>query len=85
MLLGTSTGSHHSLTVSLCFITEGHCLSCYECDSMMGSCADQKVITCGSGSQCISSTKVIQFCKSSLMDSNLFFVCFFINDLLIHI
>uniref|UniRef100_A0A8C2B7N1 UPAR/Ly6 domain-containing protein n=1 Tax=Cyprinus carpio TaxID=7962 RepID=A0A8C2B7N1_CYPCA len=42
------------LSLSLCFITEGHCLSCYECNNMMGSCAYQKEITCGSGSRCMS-------------------------------
>ncbi|KTF79905.1 hypothetical protein cypCar_00046563 [Cyprinus carpio] len=44
--------------------TAGHCLSCYECNNMMGSCAYQKEITCGSGTQCMSSTKVIQFYSS---------------------
>ncbi|XP_048035720.1 urokinase plasminogen activator surface receptor-like [Megalobrama amblycephala] len=49
------------LSVFLFFIlfTGGHSLSCYECISVTGSCADQTVTTCPSGSShCMSSTVV---------------------------
>ncbi|KAK9955016.1 hypothetical protein ABG768_014924 [Culter alburnus] len=51
------------ISVFLLFIlfTAGHSLSCYECMSLTGSCADQKLKTCPSGSsQCLSSTSVAQ-------------------------
>ncbi|ROL50087.1 Urokinase plasminogen activator surface receptor [Anabarilius grahami] len=51
------------ISVFLLFIlfTAGHSLSCYECTSLTGSCADQKLKTCPSGSlQCESSTAVVQ-------------------------
>uniref|UniRef100_A0A673FHX4 Snake toxin/toxin-like domain-containing protein n=1 Tax=Sinocyclocheilus rhinocerous TaxID=307959 RepID=A0A673FHX4_9TELE len=48
MLLSTNTDNRClSLSVSLCFITKGHSLRCYEC--LPGSCADQNVTTCPSG------------------------------------
>ncbi|XDV38243.1 hypothetical protein PO909_007691 [Leuciscus waleckii] len=51
------------ISVFLLFIlfTAGHSLSCYECMSLTGSCAEQTVKTCPSGySQCMSSTAVAQ-------------------------
>ncbi|KAG1962522.1 urokinase plasminogen activator surface receptor-like [Pimephales promelas] len=51
------------LSVFLLFIlfTPGHSLSCYECMSMTGSCAEQTVKTCPIGtSQCESATAVTQ-------------------------
>ncbi|XP_048035721.1 phospholipase A2 inhibitor NAI-like [Megalobrama amblycephala] len=51
------------ISVFLLFIlfTAGHSLSCYECMGLNGSCADQKLKTCPSGSlQCESSTAVVQ-------------------------
>uniref|UniRef100_A0A8C1N601 UPAR/Ly6 domain-containing protein n=1 Tax=Cyprinus carpio TaxID=7962 RepID=A0A8C1N601_CYPCA len=52
--------------MSLCFIAKGHSLSCYECMGLTGSCADQKVKTCPSGSSmCMSSTAVTQVGDSS--------------------
>uniref|UniRef100_A0A8C1RHP8 UPAR/Ly6 domain-containing protein n=1 Tax=Cyprinus carpio TaxID=7962 RepID=A0A8C1RHP8_CYPCA len=49
------------IDVSIYFITKGHSLSCYECMGLTGSCADQKVKTCPSGSsKCMSSTAVTQ-------------------------
>ncbi|XP_048023140.1 phospholipase A2 inhibitor gamma subunit B-like [Megalobrama amblycephala] len=51
------------ISVFLLFIlfTAGHSLSCYECKSVTGSCADQKLKTCPSGfSQCSSTTAVAQ-------------------------
>ncbi|XP_048022716.1 urokinase plasminogen activator surface receptor-like [Megalobrama amblycephala] len=51
------------ISVFLLFIlfTAGHSLSCYECMGLTGSCADQKLKTCPSGSsQCMSSTAVAQ-------------------------
>ncbi|XP_051733842.1 urokinase plasminogen activator surface receptor-like isoform X2 [Ctenopharyngodon idella] len=52
------------ISVFLLFIlfTAGHSLSCYECMGLTGSCADQTVKKCPSGSsQCESSTAVVQF------------------------
>ncbi|XP_059398595.1 uncharacterized protein LOC132130798 [Carassius carassius] len=49
------------ISVFLLFVlfTAGHSFSCYECSSLMGSCAGQKVKTCPSGfSKCMSSTTV---------------------------
>uniref|UniRef100_A0A673FRW7 Uncharacterized protein n=1 Tax=Sinocyclocheilus rhinocerous TaxID=307959 RepID=A0A673FRW7_9TELE len=37
------------MSVSLCFIIKGHSLSCYECISLTGSCADQQEKPCPSG------------------------------------
>ncbi|XDV38247.1 hypothetical protein PO909_007694 [Leuciscus waleckii] len=51
------------ISVFLLFIlfTAGHSLSCYECVSMMGSCDDQKLKTCPSGSsKCMSLTVIPQ-------------------------
>ncbi|XP_048035730.1 lymphocyte antigen 6E-like [Megalobrama amblycephala] len=51
------------ISVFLLFIlfTAGHSLSCYECMGLMGSCADQKLKACPSGSsQCSSTTAVVQ-------------------------
>ncbi|XP_048053999.1 phospholipase A2 inhibitor NAI-like [Megalobrama amblycephala] len=51
------------ISVFLLFIlfTAGHSLSCYECKGLTGSCADQKLKTCPSGSsQCSSTTAVAQ-------------------------
>ncbi|XP_073680152.1 prostate stem cell antigen-like [Garra rufa] len=51
------------ISVFLLFILfhAGHSLSCYECTGLTGSCADQKVKTCPSGSsKCMSSTTVSQ-------------------------
>ncbi|XP_051733831.1 ly6/PLAUR domain-containing protein 8-like isoform X2 [Ctenopharyngodon idella] len=51
------------ISVFLLFIlfAAGHSLSCYACIGLKGSCADQEVTTCPSGStQCVSSTTVTQ-------------------------
>ncbi|XP_067279430.1 urokinase plasminogen activator surface receptor-like [Pseudorasbora parva] len=51
------------VSVFLLFVlfTAGHSLSCYECLGLAGSCADQKLKTCPSGSsQCMSVTAVTQ-------------------------
>ncbi|XP_051733852.1 phospholipase A2 inhibitor and Ly6/PLAUR domain-containing protein-like [Ctenopharyngodon idella] len=51
------------ISVFLLFVlfSAGHSLSCYECKSVVSSCADQKLKTCPSGfSQCMSSTTVVQ-------------------------
>ncbi|XP_067232250.1 uncharacterized protein [Chanodichthys erythropterus] len=57
------------ISVFLLFIlfTAGHSLRCYECMSLTGSCADQKLKTCPSGSsQCMSLTTVAQFGDNSV-------------------
>ncbi|XP_048035711.1 urokinase plasminogen activator surface receptor-like [Megalobrama amblycephala] len=51
------------ISVFLLFIlfTAGHSLSCYECLSLTGSCADQKLKTCPIGSShCVTSTAVVK-------------------------
>ncbi|CAM4665177.1 unnamed protein product [Leuciscus chuanchicus] len=51
------------ISVFLLFIlfTAGHSLICYECSGLTGSCADQKLKTCPSGSsKCMSLTAVSQ-------------------------
>ncbi|XP_067232157.1 urokinase plasminogen activator surface receptor-like isoform X1 [Chanodichthys erythropterus] len=51
------------ISVFLLFIlfTAGHSLRCYECNGVTGSCADQTVKTCPSGSShCVTSTAVVQ-------------------------
>ncbi|XP_051733839.1 urokinase plasminogen activator surface receptor-like isoform X8 [Ctenopharyngodon idella] len=56
------------ISVFLLFIlfTAGHSLRCYECISLTGSCAGQKVKTCpGRFSRCLSSTAVDQVDDSS--------------------
>ncbi|XP_048013270.1 prostate stem cell antigen-like [Megalobrama amblycephala] len=50
------------ISVFLLFLlfTAGHSLSCYECLGLTGSCTDQKLKTCPSGSsQCLSTTAVV--------------------------
>ncbi len=60
-----------SLSLSLSLITKGHSFSCYECSGLTGSCADQKVKTCPSGSsKCMSLTTATQAGKSNMMDWN---------------
>ncbi len=57
------------MSLSLCFITKGHSFSCYECMGLTGSCADQTVKTCPSGSSnCMSLTTVAQAGKSNMMN-----------------
>ncbi|XP_056100973.1 phospholipase A2 inhibitor and Ly6/PLAUR domain-containing protein-like [Rhinichthys klamathensis goyatoka] len=59
------------ISVFLLFIlfTAGHSLSCYECSGLTGSCADQKLKTCPSGSsQCLSLTTVVQAGKSNMIE-----------------
>ncbi|XP_067233065.1 urokinase plasminogen activator surface receptor-like [Chanodichthys erythropterus] len=61
------------ISVFLLFIlfTAGHSLSCYECMSATGSCADQKLKTCPiESSQCKSSTSVAQVGDSILKAKN---------------
>ncbi|XP_016382025.1 prostate stem cell antigen-like [Sinocyclocheilus rhinocerous] len=51
------------ISVFLLFVlfTAGHSFSCYECMGLTGSCADQKVKTCPSGtSKCMSLTTAVQ-------------------------
>ncbi|XP_051733836.1 phospholipase A2 inhibitor and Ly6/PLAUR domain-containing protein-like isoform X5 [Ctenopharyngodon idella] len=51
------------ISVFLLFIlfTAGHSFSCYECTGLNGSCADQKLKTCPSGSsKCMSLTAITQ-------------------------
>ncbi|KAF4114009.1 hypothetical protein G5714_004232 [Onychostoma macrolepis] len=51
------------ISVFLLFLlfTAGHSLSCYKCTNLLGSCADQKVETCPSGSyKCSTVTTVMQ-------------------------
>ncbi|XP_050958160.1 urokinase plasminogen activator surface receptor-like [Labeo rohita] len=51
------------ISVFLLFVlfTAGHSLSCYECMGLTGSCSDQKLKTCPSGSSmCMSLTTVAQ-------------------------
>ncbi len=56
-----------SLSLSL-FITKGHSISCYQCWNNMGSCADQKEITCSNGSsKCVSVTTVSKVGKSVMI------------------
>ncbi|XP_058614683.1 urokinase plasminogen activator surface receptor-like [Onychostoma macrolepis] len=54
---------HLQISVFLLFVlfTAGHSFSCYECVGLTGSCADQKLKTCPSGSsKCMSLTTVAQ-------------------------
>ncbi|XP_051733846.1 urokinase plasminogen activator surface receptor-like [Ctenopharyngodon idella] len=58
------------ISVFLLFIlfTAGHSFSCYECTGLNGSCAEQTVKTCPSGSsKCISLTAITQAETSSKM------------------
>ncbi|XP_077062968.1 urokinase plasminogen activator surface receptor-like [Siphateles boraxobius] len=50
------------ISVFLLFIlfTAGHSLSCYECMSLTGSCADQKLKTCPSGSSKCMSVRTVR-------------------------
>ncbi|XP_016306733.1 CD59 glycoprotein-like [Sinocyclocheilus anshuiensis] len=51
------------ISVFLLFVlfTAGHSLRCYECLGLMGSCANQNVTTCPSGSsKCMSITTVTE-------------------------
>uniref|UniRef100_A0A8C1KXS0 Uncharacterized protein n=1 Tax=Cyprinus carpio TaxID=7962 RepID=A0A8C1KXS0_CYPCA len=57
-----------SLATSLSFITKGHSFSCYDCMGLMGSCANQNVKTCPSGSSKLKVKDCVADCASGSMN-----------------